>query len=109
VFSILSPAWIGSGASTVNDLVMPRMRATASAYYVLMNTFVGLALGPYLIGQISDLYFAAGVASGEALQTAMTWGLVMFGVAGAFLVAATRHLGADETSRLQRAQALGEA
>ena len=33
---------------------MPRMRATASAYYVLMNTFLGLALGPYLMGQISD-------------------------------------------------------
>ena len=32
LFSIISPAWIGSAAGTVNDLVMPRMRATASAY-----------------------------------------------------------------------------
>ena len=43
LFSVISPAWIGCAASTVNDLVMPRMRATASAYYLLMNTFVGLA------------------------------------------------------------------
>ena len=78
VFSILSPAWIGSGASTINDLVMPRMRATASAYYVLMNTFLGLALGPYLMGQISDIYTLQGASSGEALQQAMSWGLVMF-------------------------------
>ena len=78
VFSILSPAWIGSGASTINDLVLPRMRATASAYYVLMNTFIGLALGPYLMGQISDLNAAAGMDTGEALRSAVTAGLGMF-------------------------------
>ncbi len=108
VFSILSPAWIGSGASTINDLVMPRMRATASAYYVLMNTFVGLALGPYLMGQISDLN-AQSMGSGEALRSAMTWGLLMFGVSAAFLLAALRYLGRDEASRVQRAEALGES
>jgi MFS family permease len=108
VFSILSPAWIGSGASTINDLVMPRMRATASAYYVLMNTFLGLALGPYLMGQISDLNSAAGMATGDALRNAMTWGLVMFGVSAAFLLAARRYLATDEASRISRANALGE-
>jgi MFS family permease len=109
VFSILSPAWIGSGASTINDLVMPRMRATASAYYILMNTFVGLALGPYLMGQISDVNIAAGVAPGEALREAVTWGLLMFFVSIAFLLLALRYLGADEASRVERARALGEA
>ncbi|MEM7079241.1 MAG: MFS transporter [Pseudomonadota bacterium] len=108
LFSMLSPAWIGSGASTINDLVMPRMRATASAYYVLMNTFIGLALGPYLMGQMSDLNSAAGMHSAEALRTAMTWGLVMFGVSAAVLWVATRFLGDDEASRVARARALGE-
>lgn len=107
-FSILSPAWIGSGASTVNDLVMPRMRATASAYYLLMNTFLGLALGPYLMGQISDLYITSGADSGESLRTAMTWGLTMFGVAILFLTLATKYLSKDESSRVERARALGE-
>ncbi len=108
VFSILSPAWIGSGASTVNDLVMPRMRATASAYYVLMNTFVGLALGPYLMGQISDVYSTGGMASGEALRSAVTWGFAMFALSIAFLIAATRYLAGDEATRVQRARDLGE-
>ncbi|MEM7099239.1 MAG: MFS transporter [Pseudomonadota bacterium] len=108
VFSILSPAWIGSGASTINDLVMPRMRATASAYYVLMNTFVGLALGPYLMGQFSDLGTAAGEDPAIALQDGMTLGLVMFGVSAVFLLAARRYLADDEASRLERAAALGE-
>ena len=108
VFSILSPAWIGSGTSTTNDLVMPRMRAIASAYYVLMNTFLGLALGPYLMGQISDAYVASGVASGDALRTAMTWGLGAFVVSTVFLALAMRYLPNDEASRLERARALGE-
>ena len=47
--------WIGAGASTVQDLVLPRMRAVASAFYLLVLTFVGLALGPYTVGQLSDL------------------------------------------------------
>jgi hypothetical protein len=42
--------WIGAGASTVQDLVLPRMRAMAAAVYILVVTFVGLALGPYTIG-----------------------------------------------------------
>ncbi len=33
---------------------MPRMRGTASAFYILMITFIGLALGPYSIGKLSD-------------------------------------------------------
>jgi MFS family permease len=109
VFSILSPAWIGSGASTINDLVMPRMRATASAYYVLMNTFLGLALGPYLIGQISDLNTVAGQASDEALRNAVTMGLAVFLFSMSFLFLALRYLRSDEESRLSRARALGEA
>ena len=84
------------------------MRATASAYYVLMNTFLGLALGPYLMGQISDLYIASGADSGESLRTAMTWGLAMFGVAILFLTLATKYLSKDESSRVGRARALGE-
>ena len=108
VFSILSPAWIGSGASTINDLVMPRMRATASAYYVLMNTFIGLALGPYLMGQMSDLNAAAGMDTGEALRSAVSAGLGMFVLSMAFLIAALKYLAADEASRLDRARALGE-
>ena len=87
---------------------MPRMRAIASAYYVLMNTFLGLALGPYLIGQVSDWQAAGGLTSAEALRSAMTWGLVAFGVSTVFLALALRYLPGDERSRLQRAEALGE-
>ncbi len=107
-FSVFSPMWIGSAASTVNDLVMPRMRALASAYYILMNTFVGLALGPYLMGQISDIYVRQGWEAGDALRQAMLLGLAMLLVSMVALLAALRFLKRDEDSRLDRARALGE-
>ena len=107
-FSIFSPMWIGAAASTVNDLVMPRMRALASAYYILMNTFIGLALGPYLIGQVSDIYIKQGMNDGDALRYAIMWGLVMFVFSLVFLVLTLKYLGPDEASRLDRARALGE-
>lgn len=108
-FSVFSPMWIGAAASTVNDLVMPRMRALASAYYVLMNTFVGLALGPYLIGQVSDVYIRVGWDQGDALRQAMLWGLVMLLVSMVFLLASLKFLRREEDNRLERARALGES
>ena len=47
----------GVPPSTAADIVMPRMRAIAGAFYILMNTFIGLALGPYFMGQFSDMFF----------------------------------------------------
>lgn len=108
VFSVVSPMWIGPAASTVNDLVMPRMRAIASAYYILMITFIGLALGPFTMGQISDALHAGGMESGEALRMAMLSGLAVFGAAFVFLWLVLRHLVPEERSRLERARAAGE-
>ena len=100
LFSTTSPMWLGGAASTVNDLVMPRMRATASAYYILMLTFIGLALGPFMIGQISDFYMTTGLGDGAALRSAMMWSLIMFAGALALLTLAMRYLPADEAGEL---------
>jgi MFS family permease len=92
--------WIGPGASTVQDLVLPRMRAVASAAYLLVVTFIGLALGPYLIGRLS-------VALGD-LRLAMTCGLVANVLAALCLAYATRHIAHDGATLLERARAVGE-
>ena len=55
VFALVSPLWLGAGASAVNELVLPRLRALASAFYLLLITFIGLALGPYTMGKLSDV------------------------------------------------------
>ena len=52
---LFSAAALGAAAATTQDLVLPRMRGTATASFFLATTLVGLALGPYMVGQISDL------------------------------------------------------
>lgn len=46
---------LGAAAATTQDLVLPRMRGTATAAFFLGTTLVGLAFGPYLVGLVSDL------------------------------------------------------
>jgi MFS family permease len=52
---MLSSAWVGPAIATLQDLVLPRMRATAGATYILGTTMIGLALGPYFAGKIADV------------------------------------------------------
>ena len=49
LFQIATPMWVGIAPTTVSDLVLPRMRGVAGAYYILMVSMLGLALGPYSI------------------------------------------------------------
>jgi MFS family permease len=86
--------WIGPGASTVQDLIPPRLRAIASAAYLLVVTFIGLALGPYTIGRLS-------VAFGD-LRMAMVVSMSVNLAAVAFLILATRHLARDERAAHRR-------
>jgi MFS family permease len=92
--------WLGAAASTVQDLVLPRMRAIASATYILTLTFIGLALGPYTIERISVAL--------DDLRSGMLIGLVANVVAATLLVLAALRLADDEESRLDRARAAGE-
>ena len=107
--TLVGACWPGVPPSTANDLVMPRMRAVAGAYYILVNTFIGLALGPYVIGQISDVFVANGSGSAEALRNAMACSMLIFVVSIFCLIMAQRHLPKDESSRLDRARAMGES
>ena len=105
--SIASSCWIGAAASTVNDLVMPRMRAIASAMYVLMAT-VGLAIGPYAVGEVSDVLTASGMNNGEALRVSLLLSVALLVIPAAFLLLLLRKLVPAEASRVERARAAGE-
>jgi MFS family permease len=85
---VSSGIWLGAAISTVQDLVAPRMRAVAGAIYILMMTFVGLALGPYSIGKASEVTGDLGFA----IQLA----LIANALAIPFFLTARRHLVADE-------------
>ena len=95
-------------STTVTDLVLPRTRAITMALFILVMNFMGVALGPYCVGLLSDSLTVAGTDSGEALRYSMQWGLVISGISIVFLLLATKHVVADEDSLLDRARTLGE-
>jgi len=108
IYNAVSSMWIGSAVALATELVLPRMRATATAFYILMVTFVGLALGPFTMGRISDLYISNGTEGGIALRNGMGLSLLIFGIATVFLVLATRTVKEEEATTIERARAAGE-
>lgn len=98
---VVHSMWLGPGASTMQDLVLPRMRGACAALFLLMMTFFGLALGPYTVGRLS-------VWLDGDLSAAMLIGLCAGIPAALFLLLALRSLPRDQSSMLERARAAGE-
>jgi MFS family permease len=53
--ALVVSSWIGSSAALIQDCVLPRMRGTAGATFLLVVSLIGLALSPYLVGKVSVL------------------------------------------------------
>ncbi len=92
---------LGAAAATTQDMVLPRMRGTATATFFIGTTLIGLALGPYLAGRVSTL-------SGS-LSTGMLALLVVSPITLAAAIAAYRLAPKAEATREARARAAGEA
>lgn len=100
VAHMFASAWVGAAVATLQDLVLPRMRATAGATYILGTTMVGLALGPYYAGKMADV--AQDLSTGIfALYVVPPFTLVA-------LWLAARRIGELEASKVARARAEGE-
>lgn len=98
--SLFGSSALGAAAATTQDLVLPRMRGTATATFFLATTLVGLALGPYMAGQVSTMTGSLSTG-GLSLLVAVPIGLVM-------LFIAYRTVPAAEQTLLARARAAGE-
>lgn len=105
---LFSSAGLGPAVSTLNDMVLPRMRATASAFGFMMTYLIAVALGSYFIGKMSDAFTSALGDPGEGLRRAMAMSLVIpvLGLVFAFL--AIRSIGRDEPQIMARARQYGE-
>ncbi|TFI57376.1 MFS transporter [Sphingomonas parva] len=97
---MFASAWVGAAVATLQDLVLPRMRATAGATYILGTTMVGLALGPYFAGKMSML--TGGLGTGIACLFVMP-PLTLLG-----LWIGARRIAALEAEKIERARAAGE-
>ena len=72
------------------------------------SSVTGLALGPYLVGRLSDMYTELGMAPGEALRDGLRTVLLIYIVVVFFAVLARRHYLEDYNSRVARAEGYGE-
>jgi MFS family permease len=109
LFQLATPMWVGIAPTTVSDLVLPRMRGVAGAFYILMVSMLGLALGPYTIGYISDYFFSQGYSDAVSLKYALAWGLSALVITVFALLGACYYLPKEEPTKLERARKLGES
>ncbi|RYY44654.1 MAG: MFS transporter [Sphingomonadales bacterium] len=100
ITQVLASCALGSAAAATQDLVLPRMRGTATAAFFIGTTLVGLALGPYLAGRVADLT--------QSISTGILSLLVSVPIALGCAIAAYRLVPRAEETKVARARAAGE-
>lgn len=97
---VFAALWVGAAVATLQDVVLPRMRATAGATYILGTTMVGLALGPYFAGKMADVF--------ESLRIGVFSLFIVPPFTVAALWIAGRRLAEIEATKVERAREVGE-
>ena len=89
----LGLAWLGPIISAIQHLVRPDMRATASAIFLFINNLIGIGLGTYAIGALSD---ALTVQYGDdSLRYSILAGTGFYIIAATFFLLAARWMDQD--------------
>lgn len=100
-YSLVLTMWMPPLYAVMFDQTLPRMRAITGSIYIFVMTIVGLGIGPYAVGMISD-------ANGGDLTYAIksiNWVAPVTIVLLLLLLMRARH---DETAMVGRARAAGE-
>ncbi len=92
--------WLGPCAASIQDLVLPRMRGAATATFFLGTAVIGLGLGPYMVGLVSDI-------SGS-LRASMMGTMVVMPIIAIMIVIAYRSVPHLSETVAERARAAGE-
>lgn len=101
VYSLVLTLWLPPAYALMLGLVLPRMRGITFSTYMIIQTLMGLGIGPYLVGMVADQNggnLAQAIISVNVVAPFMVLGLLIV------LVRYRR----DEASILDRARAGGE-
>ena len=90
---MLALAWLGPVITAVQHIVLPSMRATASASFLFINNLIGIAFGIYFLGWLSDAMKEAHGA--DSLKYSILYGLAFYLLAALFYLFAARRLRLD--------------
>jgi MFS family permease len=97
VYSLVLTGWLPPLYAILYEQVLPRMRAITGSVYLLAMTILGLGIGPYLVGMISD-------ATGNLRNAMLSVNIAAIPIAVMLLVIAGRSQ-RDEAALLDRAGA----
>jgi MFS family permease len=100
-FGLVLTTWLPPIYAAFLDLVLPRIRGAIISFYILTMTIVGLGLGPYAVGLMSDVN---GGDLGAAIMN-LYW---LAPILVALTVVLIWRLPRDERTMHARAQAAGE-
>ena len=89
----LNLAWLGPITASIQHLVPAPMRSTASALFLLINNLLGIAVGFFYFGWMSDLL--APRFGDESLRWAIYTGMGFYLLAAVLLIGASRTLKRD--------------
>lgn len=96
----LNSMWVGSTVAAYQDFVLPRMRGTIGATYLLGATMLGLALGPYFTGKVATV---TGSLQVGAFSLYLVAPLTLF-----LLWTVSKHTARLEATKFERAREAGE-
>ncbi len=91
--SLLNSLWLGPAFGTIQNLAPTRMRALASAILLFILNIIGLGLGPFLVGVLSDLL--VGPFGEQSLRYAIMIATAAYFWAGAHFLLASRTISED--------------
>ncbi len=89
----LGLVWLGPVITSIQHLVPPAMRATASAVFLFINNLIGIGFGIYFFGKMSDILGARFGA--ESLRYSILIGLIFYVLAAILFFLASRRLERD--------------
>ncbi len=89
----LNLMWLGPVLTAIQHLVPAHMRTTASAMFLLINNLLGIAVGMYFFGAVSDAL--APIYGNESLRYAIYIGLGFYVVSSTLLALASRKIAKD--------------
>jgi len=100
-YSLILTLWLPPLYSLMYDLVLPRMRGITSSIYIIVSTLLGLGMGPYFVGIVSN---RNGGDLAEAIIS-VNWNAPFI---VAILIFVLLRINKDEASMLDRARSAGE-
>ena len=100
-YSVILTLWLPPLYSLLYDLVLPRMRGLTSSMFIIITTMLGLGMGPYFVGIVSDRN------GGDLGQAIISINVVVPAILVCLVVVLLR-VNRDESTMLDRARAGGD-